>query len=131
MNFDSKKVVMDAEGIPIVGFGKDSKVEIEYNSDFAELDMDVDGDWGTFMEGNDRSATIKLVLKGNSPSNIEFEQMAKNKKEFAWNMANLNTFGAKVYFAPKCRVKKIPTNKLGKKHEERTWELLTPRLVEK
>lgn len=129
MNFDSKKVVMDTDGVPVVGFGKDSKIEVDYAEDFSELDMDVDGDFGTFNDNNNRSASIKITLKGNSPSNIIFTKYAKDKKTFDFNMVNLNPYGAKTYNG-EFRIKKIPANKLGKKHEERTWELHTPKLVE-
>jgi hypothetical protein len=68
--YDVKDVTVVIDGVQVKGFMPDSKVTVSRANDNYSHMTDADGEDTTRSRNNDKSGTIVINLKQNSPSNI-------------------------------------------------------------
>lgn len=66
--YDPKDVTVTVDGVLLSGFAPDSKVSVEYESDFYTTKVGIDGDDVTRDKNNNRTATATIALMQNSTS---------------------------------------------------------------
>lgn len=68
-SYSAARVSVNFSGVQITGFGPDTFVNIEYNSDLWTLSMGADGE-GIRSQSSDLSAKITITLQASSTANL-------------------------------------------------------------
>jgi len=110
----------------ISGFGEDTFIEVEYNSDAFETNVGAQGDVSRSQNADD---TIKVVLtlKGESLSNDVLSGIAAVDRLLATEVYPLlikDGSGTTLVSAGECWIKKPASIGFGKKREHCKWELV-------
>ncbi len=80
-NQNPKDWIVTVGVVPVIGFAKDSNIELELREDAVDADTGIQGDW-VFVEKNDGSSTIKFTLYRNSASNAALHTYLKTRSVF-------------------------------------------------
>lgn len=100
-----KDWLLTASAIAVIGFEKDSNIELEMREDAVDVDSGIQGDW-SFVEKNDESSTVKFTLQRPSATNAALHALFKAKTVFAVTLTNIRN--GTVHSLPYCRIQKQP-----------------------
>ena len=124
-DFNSNQVSLSLGGVPLSGFGEDTTVSIEWDSDITTDKISVDG-VVTASKTNDLRATATITLMESSPSNAVLTGF------YAARQAGGDAIGVVPFMledsisgervnAAEAWVLKAPTVEKGKEAGEREW----------
>jgi hypothetical protein len=91
--------------LPVVGFAKDSNIELELREDAIDADTGIQGDW-VFVEKNDGSSTVKFTLYRNSSSNAALHALLKTRSVVPTTLTNIRN--GTVHSLPYSAIQKQP-----------------------
>ena len=101
------------------GFGADAMIEIDFESDEAEIAKSVDGEnRHVFIE--DLSGTITVTLSAQSATNAWFSAARATKVPIPMNLVDGSSNGD-LFFAGSCVCRKRPPMIKGKSNAENVW----------
>lgn len=104
-NQNPKDWIVTAGVVPVIGFAKDSNIELELREDAVDADTGIQGDW-VFVEKNDGSSTIKFTLYRNSASNAALHTYLKTRSVFSTTLTNVRN--GTVHVLPYSMIQKQP-----------------------
>lgn len=104
-NQNPKDWILAVSLAPVLGFAKDSNIELELREDAVDADVGIQGDW-VFVEKNDGSSTVKFTLYRNSASNAMLHVLLKTRSVFNTTLTNVRN--ATVHSLPYCMIQKQP-----------------------
>lgn len=81
-SYDPKMVHLMADGHRTVGFSEGTMISGSRNNDKQSLHVGSKGE-GTFVENADKSGTVEITLKHNSPSLSYYNRLFKTGRKFA------------------------------------------------
>jgi hypothetical protein len=123
-NYDSAKVSVTVNGVPLSGFAKGSKVKVSRNENSFDLTVGGDGE-GCWDKGNDRSGKIEVRLMYASLSNAYLSGLLQ-VDELTGNILVpvmvRDAKGATTSLAVKARIVKPPELDIADKPTDITWE---------
>lgn len=121
--YNSAKVSVTVDGVPISGFAKGSKVKVTRNNDSFALDVGGDGE-GCWNKGNDKSGKLEMRLMYSSTSNAFLTGLMQRDELTAKGLVPVgvrDANGASAAFASKARIVKPPDADWQDKPGEITW----------
>lgn len=89
----------------IIGFYKDTNIELEKREDAVDVESGTHGDW-SFIEKNDDSTTVKFTLFRNSISNAMLHALLKAKT--VSDVTLVNTRNGSTHNVPYARIMRQP-----------------------
>jgi hypothetical protein len=98
----------------IIGYYKDTNIELEKREDAVDASTGTHGDWA-FIEQNDDSVTLKFTLYRNSVSNTMLHALLMAKTTFDFTL--VNTRNGSAHTAPYARVMRQPKDGDGESLE--------------
>ncbi|MBS3046024.1 hypothetical protein [Enterobacter mori] len=104
-NQNPKDWILVVGALPIIGYAKDSNIELELREDAVDADVGIQGDW-VFVEKNDGSSTIKFTLYRNSSCNAALHAMLKTRSVIPTTMTNIRN--GTVHSLPYTMIMKQP-----------------------
>ena len=123
--YNSKNYELILGVIRVDDYAEDTKITIEYDSEFKSLSKGVDGA-RSINQHNDYDAVIKFKILQNSPLNLGFKQMALtegDKGTFPVTFINKGLDGTLGAFSAKGFFKKIPNLEIGADAKALEWEV--------
>ena len=123
--YNSKNYELILGVIRVDDYAEDTKITIEYDSEFKSLSKGVDGA-RSINQHNDYDAVIKFKVLQNSPLNLGFKQMALtegDKGTFTVTFINTGLDGTLGAFSAKGFFKKIPNLEIGADAKALEWEV--------
>lgn len=126
-NYNSKQVSISLGGIPLAGFGDDSMVSIEWDTEITTDAIGVDGEV-TASKTNDYRATATIMLKESSTSNaiLAGYLQARQRGDNAVGVVPFNVedgISGERVLAPEAWVLKAPTVEKGREAGDREWQI--------
>jgi len=125
-NFDPLKYIASFNGVIMLGFGPDTMINVERNSDAFETIVGAGGDV-TRVKSHDRTGVASFTLLAESPANdlmmaaYQADQLLGLGRG-ALLIQNLN--GTTFVTAPECWIMKIPPISVTKSGDEaREWQV--------
>lgn len=89
LTYNVDNIVFSADGHRVRGYGEDTVISVEYNSDKSMLKTGAMGDY-VWSISNDKSATITLTLLQNSISLSFLEDLANREEPFPVTLVDMN-----------------------------------------
>ena len=123
--YNSKNYELILGVIRVDDYAEDTKITIEYDSEFKSLSKGVDGA-RSINQHNDYDAVIKFKILQNSPLNLGFKQMVLtegDKGTFPVTFINKGLDGTLGAFSAKGFFKKIPNLEIGADAKALEWEV--------
>ena len=126
-NYNSKQVSISMGGITLSGFGDDSMVSIEWDTDLTTDTVGVDGEV-TASKTNDYRATATVMLKESSASNAILAGFYESRRlggdaigvvPFAME----DSISGERVIAAEAWVLKAPNTEKGKEASDREWTI--------
>lgn len=102
----------------IIGFYKDTNIELEKREDAVDVSAGTHGDW-SFIEKNDDSTTLKFTLYRNSVSNAMLHALLLAKTVFDATL--VNTRNGSTHNIPYARIMRQPKDGDGESLE---WTII-------
>lgn len=124
-NYNSKNYELILGVIRVDDYAEDTKITIEYDSEFKSVSKGVDGA-RSINQHNDYDAVIKFKILQNSPLNLGFKQMALTEGEngtFPVTFINKGLDGTLGAFSAKGFFKKIPNLEISADAKGFEWEV--------
>lgn len=100
-----KDWILTVSVAPVIGFYKDTNIELEKREDAVDVEAGTHGAWA-FVEKNDDSTTLKFTLFRNSVSNAMLHALLKSKSVFDATL--VNTRNGSTHALPYCRIMRQP-----------------------
>lgn len=100
-----KDWIVTVDVLPIIGYAKDSNIELELREDAVDVSSGIQGDW-TFVEKNDQSSTLKFTLYRNSICNATLHVFLKTRRVFSVTLTSVRN--GTVHFLPYAMIQKQP-----------------------
>ncbi|MGK0743565.1 hypothetical protein ACSFCX_03685 [Yokenella regensburgei] len=104
-NQNPKDWILTVGVLPVIGFAKDSNIELELREDAVDADVGIQGDW-VFVEKNDGSSTVKFTLYRNSTSNAALHAYLKTRSVVPTTLTNIRN--GTVHSLPYTMIQKQP-----------------------
>ncbi|TNV17880.1 hypothetical protein FH968_17635 [Buttiauxella sp. B2] len=122
-NQNPKDWLLTVSLAPVLGFAKDSNIELELREDAVDADVGIQGDW-VFVEKNDGSSTVKFTLYRNSSSNGMLHALLKTRSVFPVTLTNIRNMT--VHTLPYVMIQKQPKdgNNGGSNANTLEWTLI-------
>ena len=123
--YNSKDYELIIGKIRVDDYAEDTKITIEYDSEFKSLTKGVDGA-RSVNQHNDYDAVVKFKILQNSPLNLSFKQLALTeggKGTFPVTFINKGLDGTLGAFSAKGFFKKIPSLEIGPDAKGLEWEV--------
>lgn len=126
-NYNSKQVSISLGGVALTGFGDDSMVSIEWDTDITTDAVGVDG-FVTASKTNDNRATATVMLKESSPSNAVLATFLATRLEGddaigVVPFAMEDTISGELVVAAEAWVLKPPNTEKGREASDREWTI--------
>lgn len=125
--YSPDRVIVLINGIPMLGFGEDTFVEITPLADLSTMQVGADGEVARSISTN-KCCTVALTLQQTSPSNdvlsglIEVDALAGGVL-FPLTIQDLR--GRTMFMVAQAWISKRPTLTFGREVSERVWEFST------
>lgn len=120
--YDPKSVIVTINGRPLTGFADGTFIKGERNNDTYSTHVGVDGEV-TRVKNNDKTGTISITLKHNSPSNKLLEEYAKKGTMFNINVTDRNFDGDVGIGGSEAWISKPAAFERGKEVSDREWTI--------
>ena len=133
MEYNSREVLVSFGGVEMTGFGEDTMVSWEYDTEFTTDKVGVGG-VVTASKTNDRRATVTFTLMETSPSNAILATFAKARFLGTGAIGNTtlhisNTLTGEEITAAEAWILNEPSGEFGSEASEREWEVRCAKLI--
>lgn len=125
--YNSREVLISFGGVEIVGFGEDTMVSWEWDSEFTTDKVGVDGKVSA-SKTNDYRGTVTFTLMQTSPSNAVLAAFAAQRR-FGTSSIGVSSLhvedllSGESLTAPNAWVLVPPSGELGSEAGEREWQI--------